>query len=116
MVLCTQENYIYTAMYENIINLLDELELQLKAHKLWQREPIDAVLLRSQQPFCIDTLQFEQWLQFVFIVKMHELIKSQQSLPTSIALTPMAEVTWKDRYQDVQRVVHSIDKLLAEDS
>ncbi len=103
-------------MYKNIITLLNELELQLKANQLWQQEPIDPRLLHSQQPFCIDTLQFEQWLQFVFIVKMNELIKYKQSLPTKIALAPMAEVTWKGSYDDVQRVLLSIDKLLGEDS
>ncbi|WP_462157957.1 YqcC family protein [Pseudoalteromonas sp. GB56] len=103
-------------MYKNIITLLNELELQLKANQLWQQEPIDPGLLHSQQPFCIDTLQFEQWLQFVFIVKMNELIKYKQSLPTKIALAPMAEVTWKGSYDDVQRVLLSIDKLLGEDS
>ena len=101
-------------MYAQITSLLTELEHQLKVSKLWQYEPIDPNLLSSSQPFCIDTLHFEQWLQYVFIVKMRQLIKLQQPLPTQIALTPMAQVAFKDSHTSVKETLLAIDVLLGD--
>ncbi|WP_105190326.1 YqcC family protein [Pseudoalteromonas sp. T1lg48] len=102
-------------MYDKTAMLLQQLETQLQAHKLWQQEPIDAQLLLSGQPFCVDTLRFEQWLQFVFIVKMRELVQSRAVLPSSIALTPMAQVQWPGRYLSVHRTLEAIDLHLSAD-
>ncbi|QPB84145.1 YqcC family protein [Pseudoalteromonas rubra] len=72
--------------------LLDELEHTLRQAKLWQAEPVSEQALQSTQPFCCDTLRFEQWLQFVFIVKMRTLLQNGAPLPANMAIAPMAEV------------------------
>ncbi|MCG7534741.1 YqcC family protein [Pseudoalteromonas sp. OOF1S-7] len=74
-------------------HLLDELEHTLREAELWQAEPVPAQALLSVQPFCCDTLRLEQWLQFVFIVKMRALIQSDAALPANMAIAPMAEVS-----------------------
>ncbi|WP_105215613.1 YqcC family protein [Pseudoalteromonas sp. T1lg22] len=103
-------------MYDKTASLLQQLETQLQAHKLWQAEPIDAHLLHSGQPFCVDTLRFEQWLQFVFIVKMRVLVQNRAVLPSSIALTPMAELQWPGRYLDLHKVLTALDQHLSHDA
>ncbi|MBD1584312.1 YqcC family protein [Pseudoalteromonas sp. S16_S37] len=95
--------------------LLENLEQALASAKLWQMTPIDPQLLQSTQPFCCDTLQFEQWLQFVFIPKMLALIAQDLPLPSNIALTPMAQMTLRDQanYKVILRVLESIDNSLS---
>ena len=57
----------------------------------WQAEPPAPEALRSEQPFAIDTLNFAQWLQFIFIPRMQFLLDQQQDLPRASGIAPMAE-------------------------
>lgn len=54
-----------------------------------QRPPEEALL--STQPFAVDTLAFDQWLQWIFIPKLNELLVMQLPLPGNCAIGPMAE-------------------------
>ena len=80
---------------EDTKRLLAELTCELKSLNLWQEHKPSAVELSSSAPFCCDTLDFEQWLQFIFIPKLIQMINLEQPLPTKIALTPMAQESFK---------------------
>ena len=77
--------------------ILLDIESELKALGLWQEEELDPQLLRSVEPFCCDTLRFEQWLQFILIPKMHALLTQQQVLPQKALIAPMAEHVWHNQ-------------------
>ncbi|WP_371372820.1 YqcC family protein [Thalassotalea aquiviva] len=101
---------------QTIMTLLNALEQELKNLGLWQQEGIDEDLLQSTQPFCIDTLSFEQWLQFVFLTKMHQMIEANQALPNNIAICPMAEESFKSLGQnasDLINIIGDIDQCLS---
>ena len=51
-----------------VTHILEQLELELKQRSLWQMAPPTAEAMASTLPFCMDTLDFHQWLQFVLIV------------------------------------------------
>lgn len=70
---------------------LIDIEADLRQLHLWQREAPDSAALASKEPFCFDTLTFPQWLQFVFVPRMYELIETDASLPESCGIAPMAE-------------------------
>ncbi len=70
---------------------LIDIEADLRQLRLWQSETPDSAALASTEPFCFDTLALPQWLQFVFIPRMYELLESGANLPASCAITPMAE-------------------------
>ncbi|MEZ9138641.1 MULTISPECIES: YqcC family protein [unclassified Shewanella] len=80
--------HIQTAQY------LIQLEQQLKQSDLWSGSIPSDTALASTAPFACDSLRFEQWLQFIFIPKMGQLIEQCLPLPTQISLTPMAEQAW----------------------
>lgn len=94
--------------------LLDVLAEQLQAVQLWSSVEPSHEALSSQAPFACDSMPFEMWLQFIFIPKMKQLIEKRLPLPTSMAITPMAEQVWSDmaRYQNVIRVIQQLDDLL----
>ncbi|SQA99718.1 Domain of uncharacterised function, DUF446 [Cedecea neteri] len=50
----------FAAIYSNI-------EQILRDHSLWQGLPPDPTAFESTQPFCMDTLQPHEWLQWVLI-------------------------------------------------
>ena len=70
---------------------LIDIEADLRQLRLWQSEPPDSTALTSAEPFCYDTMTLPQWLQFVFIPRMVALLESDQELPESCAIAPMAE-------------------------
>jgi uncharacterized protein YqcC (DUF446 family) len=100
---------------EYTADLLEDLSKELQRLNLWQEQQPSALELSSSAPFCCDTLNFEQWLQFVFITKVRLMINQGQSLPTKIALTPMAEVSFKhlsSHTESLLVIIENIDKTL----
>ncbi len=100
---------------KDITNLLDKLTLELKSLKLWQDQAPSVEALSSKSPFCCDTLLFEQWLQFVFIEKISEMINQGLTLPNKISLTPMAEESFKHlsvQAKPLLFIINSIDKIM----
>jgi len=58
---------------------------------LWSNFTPSAAALQSKLPFSLGVLSFEQWLQFVFIPKMFELVRSESKFPDNVNILPMAE-------------------------
>lgn len=73
-----------------IAHLLHSLVLELKRLGEWQATPPSPAQLASQWPFCVDTLTFYQWLQWVFVIKIQGLIDHEQPLPLVCAIAPAA--------------------------
>ncbi len=94
--------------------LLTQLQSSLQAEKLWAIKPPSQKALRSNQPFCVDTLSFEQWLQFVMLPRFRHMIQTAMPLPKQCDMSAMAQEAFKSRsLSAVSRVIHAIDELLS---
>ena len=72
--------------------LLIERELRLLG---WWAPAAPAVeRLASAEPFCVDTLAFEEWLQWIFLPRMKDIIERGEGLPSACSIRPMAEMAW----------------------
>ncbi|MDF7680116.1 YqcC family protein [Enterobacteriaceae bacterium ESL0689] len=71
---------------------LQRLEMMLRQAGLWQETAPDSRALASTQPFCLDTLEPLEWLQWVLLPRMRQLLDSQQPLPQNVAITPYYEM------------------------
>lgn len=69
-----------------------QLEQVLRDHELWQSTPPPAEALQSDQPFSLDTLEPVEWLQWIFIPRMTQLIDNGQPLPINLAIAPYFEM------------------------
>jgi uncharacterized protein YqcC (DUF446 family) len=74
---------------------LFELEAQMRQLNIWEAERPPQRALASTQPFAVDTLNFNQWLQFIFIEKMEVLLQQGLPLPETCGLLPIAEEAFK---------------------
>ena len=104
------------AQAEQVAAILIDIEAHLRQLDLWQAEPPSAEALASTQPFCIDTLDFSQWLQFVFLPTMYHLIDAEQTLPTECAIAPMAEEYFRGLglpSMELERALLAVDRLLS---
>lgn len=101
---------------QNIQQLLSSLKQELQTLQLWQISRPSIKALSSTQPFGIDTLSFEQWLQFIFIERMETMVKAGQPLPTAISICPIAEEKFKhlgDSASKLINLIADIDQLLS---
>lgn len=75
--------------------LLIERELRLLG--VWATSAPDAQALASGEPFCVDTLSFDQWLQWIFLPRMKDILENGEALPAASGILAMAEVVYSDR-------------------
>jgi uncharacterized protein YqcC (DUF446 family) len=102
---------------QRLITLLIELEIELKASDLWKENTPSDECLASTEPFAIDTLTFPEWLQFLFIEKMMQLIKADLPLPNAMAIAPMATEYFnmiEIKNQELIAVITRIDLVINE--
>lgn len=100
--------------YTEVASLLIDIEAQLRQLGLWQSESPTAVELASTEPFCIDTLTFPQWLQFVFLSRIQSLVELRQQLPEKCQVAPMAEEYFKQaNAAALVAVIAQLDQLLS---
>ena len=50
------------------------IERELRTLDMWSVEPPVPEALASVEPFCVDTLRFEQWLQWIFLPRMKAIV------------------------------------------
>lgn len=67
------------------------IERELRVLGWWQTQAPSEHALCSQQPFCVDTMAFEQWLQWIFLPRMKQLLEAGAALPSVSGIQPMAE-------------------------
>jgi uncharacterized protein YqcC (DUF446 family) len=76
---------------DRIADVLLEVEARLRASAKWDtfRPPKGALL--SPEPFCIDTLSFEQWLQWILLPRMKQILEQNEPLPAKSAIFAYAQ-------------------------
>ncbi|MDO4776966.1 MAG: YqcC family protein [Cardiobacteriaceae bacterium] len=97
---------------------LDLLEAEMRGVGWWQQVSPAPEALASVEPFCVDCLTFSEWLQWVYIPKMHAYMNQHGRLPAASGLVPIAEEAWKGSAEDTRRlheIVALLDALVAGD-
>lgn len=102
-----------------IIDALNQLEVGLRSLGLWSDERPMAQALSSALPFCYDTLELEQWLQFVFLGRMREILEQGDRLPNSCAIYPYIEMlsaTGKTVDPKLAVLIQKVDESISKNS
>ncbi|MEK1905379.1 MAG: YqcC family protein [Pseudomonas sp.] len=91
------------------------IERELRVLGLWGAVAPSAEALASEQPFCVDTLSFDEWLQWLFLPRMKGLLETGGPLPAASGIQPMAEESYKGREAEMQgllRLLGEFDRLI----
>ena len=88
-----------------IAALILDIEAQMRRIGLWENSPPSTQAMQSLTPFCHDTLRFEQWLQWVFLVKMKEVVEGRSEWPNSSDITPLAEYRFTQLAQPTSQLL-----------
>lgn len=78
--------------HQHVRQQLFSLETLLNEQGIWQTNAPAASAFESTEPFCLDTMEPFEWLQWVLIPRMHALLDSGQPLPQTFAIAPYYEV------------------------
>lgn len=97
-----------STLHAQIADLLLAIEQEMRAIGLWENSPPPPADLASRMPFCHDTLHFNQWLQWVFLRRMSELIETGAALPAACDIHPLAEHSFLELPQDTARLLELI--------
>lgn len=95
-----------------LADLLMDLQVAMQDGGVWDCETPTQEALRSVEPFCIDTMAFEQWLRFVMIERFKLLLASGGELPVRCHISVMAEEAFKIKPQRVvSNIVRCLDRI-----
>lgn len=90
--------------------LLNDLRHELRHQGLWTDEPPSVEALGSHEPFCVDTMPLENWLQFIFIPRMEAILDADGPLPGQCIIRTYAEEHYATRH-NTHHLVRIIGKL-----
>lgn len=100
-------------MDSRILDIADHLlliERELHVQGWWSDAAPSAEALASTVPFAVDSMSFEQWLQWIFLPRMKEILERGLALPNASGILVMAETVYVDRPEESRQ----LRKLLAE--
>lgn len=97
---------------QQIWQLLDEIETEMRELSEWQSTPPPASAFTSNEPFCLDSMTPHEWLQWVLLPKMKALLDSEAALPDRFVITPYFEETLLEEHLSLQRLLCRLDALL----
>jgi len=83
---------------------LDEIEREMKRVGLWQETPLKEEQYNFRRAFAMDTMSYDQWLQFVFIPRVKEIINTKGKFPLSSSVGAQA-VREFDTYANAQALI-----------
>ena len=92
------------------------IEKELRSLNLWAETAPSDEALNSGVPFGVGVIEFEQWLQWVFLARMKTLIESGAPLPAVSGIAPMAEEYYRHdapRFAALTKLLAQIDQTLS---
>jgi len=104
-------------LYGEVADLALLLEAEMRRLELWSRERPSEQALASTQPFCIDTLSFPEWLQFIFLERIRFIVQEQAPLPANSDIVPLAEEYFRaseENCGDIISLLGRFDRLITE--
>ena len=96
-------------MIAQVADSLLAIEAEMRRLSIWASEPPPASALESSQPFCIDTLEFTEWLQFFFLPRMTVLVEQGQALPALSGIAPMAEEYFRGQQKRAAGLIRELE-------
>lgn len=83
--------------FPRIADQLLLIERELRTQGWWSSVSPSTEALASVEPFAVDTLDFEQWLQWIFLPRMKVILEQDLPLPNASGIQEMAEMVFAAR-------------------
>jgi len=109
-------------MDQRILDIAEHLlliERELRVQGWWSDEAPTAQALASTVPFAVDSMSFDQWLQWIFLPRMKEILEKGLALPNASGILVMAETVYVDRPEEsrqLRKLLDEFDQLISPSS
>ncbi|WP_166364461.1 YqcC family protein [Pseudomonas akapageensis] len=93
------------------------IERELRVQGWWREAAPSAEALASVEPFCVDTLDFDQWLQWIFLPRMKSILEQDLPLPNASGILAMAEMVYADQpaqSRNLKLLLAQFDELISQ--
>ena len=92
------------------------IERELRALGWWGEHAPSDEALASVEPFCVDTLDFSQWLQWIFLPRMKYILEQDMALPNASGILQMAEMVYQGRTEALRlmALLKGFDEVIAQ--
>lgn len=94
-----------------IAQVLSQITKEMQQLGLWHDVSPSQEKLASKLPFCVDTLTFCEWLQWVMFPKLFIIIETKASLPVKSNMAVMAEQALKREDANTDHLLTLITQL-----
>ena len=98
--------------YKELEAILAEIETELAKLGLWDVPEPEANAFESVSPFFLDTMELHEWLRYVLIKKLRDLMAASGKLPEKAEIFPYAYEFYhedRSRYLGLLRSIHRLD-------
>ena len=97
-----------TGLHERALAGAEAIEAELRRIGAWQEQPLPETGYGFRRAFAADTMAFEQWLQFVLLPRVRELVATDGVFPprSQVAVYAVRELDGRpdcDRLLDLLR-------------
>ncbi len=92
-----------------VAEIVEDIEAEMKRIELWEEERPALSRLGSPQPFCFDTLRFQQWLQWLFLPRMRRILAAGGAgMPSESGIHAYAEECLREDPRDTDELLSLI--------
>ena len=104
-------------IYEELSEKITEIEFEMKKIGYWSEVKPSDEDFQFKLPFALDTMPFEDWLQFVFIPSVRKKIEKKESLPeeSNVGVAALRQYDYHSlvpEAHDLMRLLFEFDKIL----
>ncbi|MCU1726248.1 YqcC family protein [Pseudomonas sp. 7P_10.2_Bac1] len=93
------------------------IERELRAQGWWDEVSPSVEALSSVEPFSVDTLDFHQWLQWIFLTRMKQILEQDLPLPNASGILEMAEMVYAEQPEEslgLRSALKKFDQLIVD--
>ncbi|MFN8373775.1 MAG: YqcC family protein [Anaerolineae bacterium] len=91
--------------HTKVASVLDSIEAELKRIGYWQDTPLQPEQYDFRAAFAMDTMAYNQWLQFVFIPRVRSIIAAQGQFPASSSVGTQAVREFDGNHEAARLVI-----------
>jgi uncharacterized protein YqcC (DUF446 family) len=94
-----------------IAQTLSAITKEMQHLGLWHDASPSQEKLASKLPFCVDTLTFCEWLQWIMFPKLFVIIETKANLPSKSNMSVMAQEALKREDANTEQLLKLITQL-----
>lgn len=102
-----------TGLHERALAGAEAIEAELRRIGAWQEQPLPETAYGFRRAFAADTMAFEQWLQFVLLPRVHEVVAAGGAFPprSQVAAYAVRELDGRPDCDRLLDLLHEFDDL-----